>query len=66
MPVLPSPDGMAAPAQPSASPRVAIVTGGSRGIGRQTVGRPAADGYAVAVGCAGNRDEAEAAVNRPA
>ncbi|MGP3949542.1 SDR family oxidoreductase [Streptomyces sp. 7N604] len=43
-------------------PRVAIVTGGSRGIGRQTVGRLAADGFAVVVGFAGNRDLADAAV----
>ncbi|MBO8203196.1 SDR family oxidoreductase [Streptomyces smyrnaeus] len=57
-----SPDRMAAPAQPSASPRVAVVTGGSRGIGRRTVGRLAADGYAVVVGYGGNRKEAEAAV----
>ncbi|WP_315970987.1 SDR family NAD(P)-dependent oxidoreductase, partial [Streptomyces buecherae] len=34
----------------------------SRGIGRRTVGRLAADGYAVVVGYAENRDEAEAAV----
>ncbi|MFI7245873.1 SDR family oxidoreductase [Streptomyces qinglanensis] len=54
--------GTAASAQPSASSRVALVTGGSRGIGRRTVGRLAADGYAVVVGYAGNRDEAEAAV----
>ncbi|MFI0864737.1 SDR family oxidoreductase [Streptomyces smyrnaeus] len=57
-----SPDRRAAPAQPSASPRVAVVTGGSRGIGRRTVGRLAADGYAVVVGYGGNRKEAEAAV----
>ncbi|MFD4554207.1 SDR family oxidoreductase [Streptomyces sp. NPDC058469] len=62
MPVPTSPGGTAASAQPSASPRVAIVTGGSRGIGRRTVGRLAADGYAVVVGYAGNQDEAEAAV----
>ncbi|MGW7049746.1 SDR family oxidoreductase [Streptomyces avermitilis] len=62
MPVPTSLDGTAASAQPAASPRVAIVTGGSRGIGRRTVGRLAADGYAVVVGCAGNQDEAEAAV----
>jgi 3-oxoacyl-[acyl-carrier protein] reductase len=43
-------------------PRVAIVTGGSRGIGRETVTRLAADGFAVVVGYAGNRDLAEAAV----
>ncbi|MEV5955328.1 SDR family oxidoreductase [Streptomyces sp. NPDC051987] len=46
----------------AAPPRVAIVTGGSRGIGRHTVGRLAADGYAVVVGCAGNQEQAEAAV----
>lgn len=61
MTIPPSPDGTAVPAQPSASPRVAIVTGGSRGIGRRTVGRLAADGYAVVVGYAGNQAEAEAA-----
>ncbi|MFJ9542464.1 SDR family oxidoreductase [Streptomyces sp. NPDC101225] len=58
---IPTSDAIAAPAQPSAAPRVAIVTGGSRGIGRQTVGRLAADGYAVVVGYAGNQDEAQAA-----
>lgn len=42
-------------------PRVAVVTGGSRGIGRESVRRLAADGYAVAIGYAGNRDLAEAA-----
>ncbi|NEY32024.1 SDR family oxidoreductase [Streptomyces sp. PRKS01-65] len=62
MPIPTALDGTAASAQPSASPRVAIVTGGSRGIGRRTVGRLAADGYAVVVGYAGNKDEAEAAV----
>ncbi|MFF5532814.1 SDR family oxidoreductase [Streptomyces cinerochromogenes] len=46
----------------SAQPRVAVVTGGSRGIGRETVTRLAADGYAVVVGYAGNRELAEAAV----
>ncbi|ARP73110.1 3-ketoacyl-ACP reductase [Streptomyces pluripotens] len=44
--------------------RVAVVTGGSRGIGRQTVSRLAADGFAVVVGYAGNRDPAEAAVQQ--
>ena len=62
MPNTPSPDGKPASSQPPVSPRVAIVTGGSRGIGRQTVGRLAADGYAVVVGYAGNQSEAEAAV----
>lgn len=51
-----APGGAPAPA------RVAIVTGGSRGIGRAVVSRLAADGYKVVVGYAGNRDEAEAAV----
>ncbi|GHF66185.1 3-ketoacyl-ACP reductase [Kitasatospora xanthocidica] len=62
MPIPTSPAGTAAPARSSAAPRVAVVTGGSRGIGRRTVGRLAADGYAVVVGYAGNRAEAEAAV----
>ncbi|MFB7269153.1 SDR family oxidoreductase [Streptomyces sp. NPDC056244] len=43
-------------------PRVAIVTGGSRGIGRQSAERLAADGYAVVVNYAGNEKEADAAV----
>ena len=42
--------------------RVAIVTGGSRGIGRQVAERLAADGMAVVVNYAGNEKEAEAAV----
>lgn len=41
-------------------PRVAVVTGGSRGIGRQAALRLAADGLAVVVGYAGNEDEAGA------
>ncbi len=44
------------------TPRVAIVTGGSRGIGRQTVRRLAADGYSLIVNYVGNREEADAAV----
>ncbi|WP_113703702.1 SDR family oxidoreductase [Nonomuraea lactucae] len=46
----------------STDPRVAIVTGGSRGIGRETARRLAADGFAVVIGYAANQDEAESAV----
>ncbi|EMD25259.1 SDR family oxidoreductase [Amycolatopsis azurea] len=42
--------------------RVAIVTGGSRGIGRESAERLASDGFAVVVGYGGNKDEAQAAV----
>ncbi|MER7876597.1 SDR family oxidoreductase [Streptomyces solisilvae] len=49
-----------APHHPTDRPRVAIVTGGSRGIGHEAVKRLAADGYAVVAGYAGNRDPAEA------
>ncbi|RRO15464.1 SDR family oxidoreductase [Saccharopolyspora rhizosphaerae] len=42
--------------------RTAIVTGGSRGIGREIVTRLAADGFAVVVGYAGNEELAAAAV----
>jgi 3-oxoacyl-[acyl-carrier protein] reductase len=48
--------------QTSAPRRVAIVTGGSRGIGRETAERLAADGFAVVINYAGNQTEAEAAV----
>lgn len=43
-------------------PRVAIVTGGSRGIGRETVRRLASEGYSVVVSYANQSTEAEAAV----
>jgi 3-oxoacyl-[acyl-carrier protein] reductase len=43
------------------SKKVAVVTGGSRGIGRACVARLAADGFDVAVGYASRGDEAEQA-----
>ncbi|MFR9798011.1 SDR family oxidoreductase [Streptomyces sp. MS06] len=42
--------------------KVAIVTGGSRGIGRAAVRRLADDGFAVVVGFAGHKQAAEEAV----
>jgi 3-oxoacyl-[acyl-carrier protein] reductase len=42
--------------------RVAIVTGGSRGIGRETAERLSKDGFAIVVNYAGNNEEADAAV----
>lgn len=45
-----------------AHPPVAVVTGGSRGVGRAVVRRLAADGFTVVVAYAGNTAEAEAAV----
>ncbi|GAA1318638.1 SDR family oxidoreductase [Pseudonocardia xinjiangensis] len=47
---------------PRTADRVAIVTGGSRGIGRQTAARLADDGFAVVVNYASNKVEADAAV----
>ncbi|GAA2113437.1 SDR family oxidoreductase [Actinomadura alba] len=45
------------------STRVAIITGGSRGIGRRTAERLAADGFAVVVNYARNEAEAKEAVD---
>lgn len=46
----------------AAATRVAVVTGGSRGIGREVVTRLASEGYAVVVGYAGRKDLAQEAV----
>lgn len=42
--------------------RVAVVTGGSRGIGRQAAERLALEGFSVVIGYAGNHGEASKAV----
>ncbi|MFI6763788.1 SDR family oxidoreductase [Micromonospora sp. NPDC050417] len=46
----------------STSQRVAIIAGGSRGIGRETSQRLAAEGYAVVVNYASNKDAADATI----
>lgn len=48
----------------SSQNKVAIVTGGSRGIGKAIALRLAADGFAVAIGYAGNQEQADATVAR--
>ncbi|KUN24947.1 3-ketoacyl-ACP reductase [Streptomyces antibioticus] len=45
--------------EPGTGQRVVIVTGGSRGIGRQVAKQLAADGFAVVVGYAGSKDAAD-------
>jgi len=47
----------------STTQRVAIVTGGSSGIGRETANRLGRDGFAVVIGYSGNKDRAEQAVH---
>lgn len=47
---------------PAPTVRTALVTGGSRGIGREAALRLAADGFAVVVGYAGGQAAAEAVV----
>lgn len=50
------------PSTPSTDPRVAVVTGGSGGIGRVAAERLAADGMSVVVHYSGNAHRAEQAV----
>jgi len=51
------------PGKMTGRPRVAIVTGGSRGIGRETARKLASRGYAVVVNYAGNQAAADAVVD---
>ncbi|WP_233237252.1 SDR family oxidoreductase [Bordetella sp. LUAb4] len=53
-----------APTQTSSALKVALVTGGSRGIGAAIVEQLAADGFAVAINYAGRREDAEALAAR--
>jgi 3-oxoacyl-[acyl-carrier protein] reductase len=46
----------------ASAPRAAIVTGGSRGIGRTVARHLAGDGFSIVIGYAANKDEAAAAV----
>ena len=46
----------------ASAPRVAIVTGGSRGIGRSVARHLAGDGFSIVIGYASNKGEAAAAV----
>jgi 3-oxoacyl-[acyl-carrier protein] reductase len=46
----------------TSSGRVAIVTGGSGGIGRETAERLSKDGFSIVVSYAGNQEQADAAV----
>ena len=53
---------MTTPLDGASAGRVAIVTGGSRGVGRATIGRLAARGYAVVVNYLHDQQGAESAV----